>query len=168
MKNKAVIFFLLIAVFGCTKKGNNSANIVLSGNLTDCAANSNCSYNYFDNADFTNWNNPVRGSFRVFWYKSVSANVCDATSEFYFKTQLNSTAFDITSDQIAAGNIVGYNLECPCCDIAVLTKPIGGEIKGKRIDLNRWLVNASLVFGTSGKPADTLVVNQYFSQQLLP
>ena len=164
---RAAIFFFLVVLLSCKK--SNSPNITLSTNLTDCPANSTCSYLYYDNADFVNAAPPVPGSFRVFSYQSVNQNVCGATSQFLFKTPLNATGFDITSNQIAAGGVFASYLVCPCCDYAVAFKPIGGEIKGKRTDATHWLVNASIVFGTSvTAPADTLVVNQYFIQHPLP
>jgi hypothetical protein len=167
MKNKAFLLFLVLVTLGCAKK--NNTNVVLSTNLTSCAANSTCTYNYYDNADFTNGNQPVAGNSRVFWYKSVNANICGATTEFFFKTNMGDTEFDITSSQIASGEVFANDFVCPCCENATLLKPVGGEIKGKRIDGTRWLINASIIFGTSiSAPADTMVVNQYFSQQKLP
>jgi len=167
MKNKVIISVLCILSLGCTKKSN--VNVVLNGPLTDCTANSTCTYSYFDNADFQDWNQPAHGNYRVFWYKSINANVCGAVSEFYFKTPLTDGDFDITSGQIAAGQIIANNFACPCCYIDVLFKPIGGEIKGKRTDATHYLVNASIIFGTSANtPVDTLVVNQYFTRQPLP
>jgi len=164
MKAKATIVIFFVVLFSCRK--DNNPNVILNGALTDCAANSTCTYSYYDNADFTNWNQPVHGNYRVFWYKSVNNNLCDATSELYFKISLSAESFDITANQIAAGQVVAYNLECPCCDYAFLPQPIGGEIKGKRSDANHWLINASVIFGTAvNKPIDTLVVNQYFSAQ---
>jgi len=167
MKSKALIIFLCVIVLGCTKKSN--INVVLSTNLTNCPANYTCAYSYFDNADFKNWYQPVHGNYRVFWYKSVDSALCSATSTFYFKTPMSQGDFDITANQIASGQVFAQNFECPCCDFASITKPIGGEIKGKKTDATHWLVNATIVFGTSfDKPIDTLVVNQYFSQQKLP
>jgi hypothetical protein len=158
---------LLVVLLGCKK--SSTPNITLSTNLTDCAANSTCTYTYYDNADFVNATPPVHGNFRVFSYQSVNQNVCGATSRFFFKTQLSDNEFDITSSQIAAGDVFANNFVCPCCDYDVLFKPIGGEIKGKRTDATHWLVNASIVFGTSPtSPADTVVVNQYFTKQPLP
>jgi hypothetical protein len=140
--------------------------VVLNGVLTNCATYSTCSYNYFDDADFANWNKPVHGSYRVFWYSSVSTNICGPTSELYFKTSVGDGDFDITANQIAAGQILARDYSCPCCyDALAAYQPIGGEIKGKKTDATHWLVNASIIFGTStGHSVDTLVVNQYFSQ----
>jgi hypothetical protein len=167
MKTKVSILILFAILLGCKK--SNNLNLVLNGALTDCPVNYTCSYNYFDNADFTNGNQPVPGNYRVFWYKSVNTNVCDATSEFYFKTSLSNNEFEISSNQIALGQIVAYDLVCPCCDYATVSKPIGGEIKGKRTDASHWLINATIVFGGSvGNPIDTLTVNQYFAIQTLP
>jgi hypothetical protein len=162
MKTKLSIIVLFVALLGCKKTAN--VNVGLTGALTDCAANSTCTYNYYDNANFTNWNQPVSGNYRVFWYKSVNSNLCDETSQFYFKTSMNNDDFDISSNQIVAGQVMAYDMACPCCDVAFATKPIGGEIKGKRTDATHWLVNATIIFGTtSGAPIDTLTVNQYFT-----
>jgi len=166
MKNKAVIFFFCLLAIGCTKKGNT--NVVLNGKLTDCPANSTCTYNYYDNADFNNWSKPVHGNSRVFWYKSVNNTLCDAANEIYFKTPLSDGDFDITSSQIASGQVSGYGFSCACCDVLANVKPLGGEIKGKRSDATHWLINASVIIGTdSHGPIDTIVVNQYFTQQLV-
>jgi hypothetical protein len=167
VKTRTTIFILLVVLLSCKK--SSTPNITLSTNLTNCPANSTCTYSYYNNADFVNADPPVHGSFRVFSYQSVNQNVCGAMSQFYFKTSLSDANFDITSNQIASGQVFANYLVCPCCDYALLLKPIGGEIKGERISANHWLVNATIVFGTSvGSPADTLVVNQYFSQQPLP
>jgi hypothetical protein len=162
MKTKVTILILFVILLSCKK--SNNLNLVLNGTLTDCAANSTCTYNYYDNADFINGNQPLPGNYRVFWYKSVNTNVCDATTGIYFKTSLSDNDFEINSNQIAAGQIVAYDQVCPCCDYAVAFKPIGGEIKGKRTDANHWLINATIVFGVyAGTPIDTLTVNQYFT-----
>jgi hypothetical protein len=162
MKTKLSIIVLFIALLGCKKAAN--VNVVLTGTLTDCAANSTCSYTYYDNASFTNWNQPVSGDNRLFWYKTVNNNLCDATTEIYFKTLLNNSDFDITSAQIAAGQIAGYNVNCACCDYQFFPQPIGGEIKGKKTGANTWLINASIILGPSvNHPTDTLIVNQYFT-----
>ncbi len=145
---------------------------MLTGNLTGCPINTTCSYSYYDNADFTNVSQPVPGNFRVFSYKNVNINLCGATSELYLKTNLSNNEFEINANQIAAGDIVAYNLVCPCCDYAIWPKPIGGDIKAKRTDATHWLINASIIFGTTvnsvNKPIDTLIVNQYFTLTNLP
>jgi|SRR6185437_35384 len=165
MKIKTILFILFALLFGCRK----DKIVVLNDNLTNCPANSACTYTYFDNADFKDWSKPVPGRYRVFWYKSTNKNLCDITTELYFKTSLSNDNFDITSAQIAGGKILGNNLECICCDYSILAKPIGGEIKGTRSDGTHWLINASIIFGTSAThPTDTLVVNQYFSSERLP
>jgi len=169
MKVKATIFILFVILLSCRK--DNNPNVVLNGALTDCPANFTCSYSYYDNADFTNIKLPVQGNYSVFWYNSVNANVCGATTQFYFKISSGSTSFDIGSSQIANGQIVAREIDCPCCERATLaTEPIGGEIKGKRIDATHWLLNASIVFGTTFNkaPVDTLIVNQYFTLQQVP
>jgi len=167
MKIKAAVLILCVLMFSCRK--GIKPDIILNGNLTDCPANLTCTYSYYDNADFTAANQPVRGNFRVFWYKTVNANICNATSDFFFKINSNETQFDITSSKIASGDIVANDYVCPCCDYAPLFKPLGGEIKGKRTDATHWLINASIIFGISaGHPADTVVVNQYFTRQTLP
>ena len=167
MKVKATIFLLCVILFSCKK--DNNPNVVLNGTLTDCPANSICTYNYFDNADISASSQPVNGNYRVFWYKSISNNTCGPTGRFYFKAPLNNNNFDINSAQIASGQVVAYDIICPCCYSDFVTKPIGGEIKGKRTDATHWLLNVSIVFGISnGNPTDTLVVNQYFSLEKLP
>ncbi len=169
MKERVTIFILFLLLLGCKK--SSPPNITLSTNLTNCPASYSCAYNYYDHADFTNIKLPVQGNYRVFWYNSLIANGCGKTMQFYFKTSLTSSSFDIDSSQIANGQIVAQDDDCSCCMTAFLTtEPIGGEIKGKRIDATRWLVNASIIFVTiySKVPADTLVVNQYFTLEKIP
>jgi hypothetical protein len=166
MKAKATIFMLCVIILSCRK--GNSPDITLNGKLTDCSANSTCTYSYFDNAEINSTHQIISGNFRVFCYKSVNVNLCGATSEFFVKTALGDSEFDITSSQIAAGQVFANDFSCPCCENALLFTPIGGEIKGKRTDATHWLVNATIIFGTSPTtPVDTLVINQYFSQQKL-
>ena len=105
----------------------------------------------------------------MFWYKSVNNNLCNAATEIYFKTSLSNNDFEINSNQIASGQLSGYVFSCACCDVLANVKPIGGEIKGKRTDATHWLINASVIIGTAGNaPLDTIIVNQYFTQQQLP
>lgn len=158
---------MLAVLLGCRK--DNTPKVTLSTTLTNCPANSTCTYSYYNNADFANAGTVIHGNYRVFSYQSVNASVCGATSQFYFKTALSDDDFDITSNQIASGDVFANDFTCPCCEIDVLFKPIGGEIKGKRTDDTHWLVNASIVFGTSAmNPVDTVVVNQYFTKEPLP
>lgn len=167
MKAFSTILILSLLLFSC-KKGSNP-QVTLTGTLTNCPVNSTCTDNYFDNADFKDWSKPVQGNYRVFWYKSVNSNLCDAATEIYFKTSLSNNDFDITSNQIASGQVSGYVFSCACCDVLANVKPIGGEIKGKRTDATHWLINASVIIGTaSNAPLDTIIVNQYFTQQQLP
>jgi hypothetical protein len=165
MKRKTIIFFLAAILLSCRK----DPAVVLDTTLTSCPANHTCDYNYFDGADF-NGSQVIHGGSRVFKYTSAGSLLCDATAQFNVKISLNSTSFDITSAQIAAGQVVSASdFICPCCDYDILTKPIGGEIKGKRVSSTSWLLNARIIFGTSASyPADTITVNQYFTLAKLP
>jgi len=169
MKLVTTILILCTVLLGCKK---DKSSRVLGGALTDCPANCTCTYNYYDNADFTSTSPPAAGNFRVFVYKSISANSCGPRSEIYFKTNLSNNEFEINAGQIAAGEIVAYYDACPCCEyanFAPFPKPIGGAIKAQRTGATRWLVNASIIFGTANNtPIDTMVVNQYFVLKGLP
>ncbi len=162
MKAKSIILIIFILLLGCKK---DSSNIVLSTALTACPVNYNCTYNYFDQADLDIYQRLVRGSYRVFWYNSINNNVCGPNQQFYVKASLNASEFIITSKQIASGQIIAYDNKCPCCYTAFISlPPIGGEIKGKKTDATHWLINATIIFGTSvTTPTDTMKVNQYFS-----
>jgi len=142
---------------------------VLDTTLTSCPDKHTCNFNYFDDADFSG-NQVVHGGYRVFRYTSTNSLLCDATSLFNVKVSLSSNSFDITSTQIAAGqSVVAFDLICPCCDYAFVSKPIGGEIKGKRVSANTWLLNARIIFGTSAShPTDSIKVNQYFTLAKVP
>ncbi len=165
MKIKTAILITAVTLWGCSKDNKQA----LSTNLTDCPANFTCNYNYYDDADFTDFTQPVAGKYRVFWYKSIVNNSCGLSRQLYFKEALNSGYFEIDGSQIAAGQVVGYNFNCPCCDLFLYTQPIGGFIKGTKTDANIWLVNASIIFGTADKKAvDTLTINQYYTQAKLP
>jgi hypothetical protein len=169
MKVKAIIFALFVVLFSCRK--DTGPNVVLDGTLTDCPANFTCNYNYFDNADFTTIKLPVQGNYRVFWYDSQNTVSCGTLIQFYFKIPLSSSSFEFSSNQIVAGEVVAQDEVCLCCGRATIgTEPISGEIKGKRTDATHWLINATIVFGTTFNkvPVDTLVVNQYFTSQKLP
>ena len=171
MKIKTAIFLLCVTLFSCSK--DNSANVILNGTLTNCPANSTCTYNYYEGADFTGYNQLVHGNYRVFAYNSFEQNVCGPNTLLYFKISLSNNYFDISSSQIAKGQVTAYNVNCPCCysfGPAFYSKPIGGEIKGKKTDSNHWLVNASIIFGnpTTNTPIDTLIVNQYYTLTKLP
>ncbi len=167
MKIKWAIFTLAVLTLACNKNNGNNPNVTLDGALTGCAEPASCTFNYYDNADIQNANQPVKGNSRVFWYKSVNADVCMAATEVFFKASLNASSFEITSDQIKAGGIVNYNFSCACCDY-ILAKVVGGDVKGKRISSDKWLINASVILGDqNNKVLDTVVVNQYFTQKSL-
>jgi len=164
MKSK-IPFLALFILLSCSKGGDN---IVLNTNLTGCLINSTCTYNYYDNADLSTVNQPIAGNKRVFIYIDGVQSTCGPSKQLYFKRPINETDFDITSGQIVAGDVVAYNFTCPCCEVAYIGTVVGGEIKGKRISTNQWLVNASIIFGTSiNNPIDTVVVNQKFTLKTL-
>ncbi|MDF2430659.1 MAG: hypothetical protein JWP44_290 [Mucilaginibacter sp.] len=167
MKIKLALLILSAVLLSCGKDHNNS-NIVVTGILTDCPANTTCTYNYSDNADYTT--SPLQtahGNYRVFVYKSVNANSCDEIALLYFKTSLSNNNFDINASEIASGQTVTYGSSCTCCEM-IAVKPIGGEIKGKRTDASHWLINATIILGGSdNKPVFTLTVNQYFTVKSL-
>ncbi len=162
MKTKAVTLFILVATFlGCSK---DKSNITLSGPSSSCPANSSCSYIYYDNANFTNTANIQAGQNRVFTYVTVNSQICNLATSVYFKTALSNNDFEINSAQIASGQVVAYGEVCACCDVLANVKPISGDIKGKKTGTSTWLINATVIIGTSsGAPIDTVVVNQYFN-----
>lgn len=164
MKTKAVTIFILVAtLLGCSK---DKSSIALNGALTNCPANSACSYIYYDNANFTNTLGIQTGQNRVFTYVSVNNQICGETTSLYFKTTLSNNDFEIDAAQIASGEALAPEETCPCCEQpgGGNTKLIGGDIKGKKTGTNTWLINATVIRGTSsGTPIDTLVVNQYFT-----
>jgi len=169
VKNKAILFIILIAAIGC-KKGNNGGNVTLTGTLTGCPLHSSCTYSYYNNADFNlSVQPPVAGDKTVFIYKAIDNGLCNAETALYIKTTSGSNSFDITSDEIAAGQLVNYSFSCACCDVIANVKPISGEVKGKTADGSHWLINATVVLGTAiDKPLDTIKVNQTFTATPLP
>jgi hypothetical protein len=168
MKNKTLLLILLFIAMGC-KKNNNDSNVIVNGNLTGCPLNNSCSYSFYNNADFNlAVQPPVAGGNRVFLYKAINNNMCAAATSLYIKTASGNSSFDITSDQIAAGQLVNYGFSCACCDVLANIKPIGGEVKGKSTDNSHWLINATVIVGTAiDKPIDTIKVNQTFTLSTL-
>jgi len=162
MKTKILGFLFLILITSCKK----SSDLVLDTNLSSCPINSTCTYNFNDNSNFSGSNQIVAGSDRVFTYQSINTNLCDLTTQFFFKIPMGSTQFTIDSAQIVNGQVSSYFNICACCDLIANLNPIGGVIKGKSIDGSRWLINAKVIIGTSSnQPLDTLVVNQYFTKK---
>jgi hypothetical protein len=167
MRIKWAIITLAVLALGCNKDNGNNPNVTLDGALTGCDAKSTCTFNYYENAGYTQYSNaPVKGNSRLFWYKTINSSMCDATAQVAFKTPSNASSFEITSEQIASGGVVNYTYSCACCDYLSATV-MGGDIKGKRINSNSWLINASIIMGFNNKPVDTIVVNQYFTQKSL-
>jgi hypothetical protein len=159
MKLKLTIFIFCIGLLACSK----DKSVTVNGNITGCPVNTTCTYNYFEQADFNTAYQLISGGFKVFSYKSVNNNLCDAATSLYFKTTMSSSDFVINSSQIKAGQIVAYGFSCACCDFLAYRKPIGGEIKGTKTGTNSWLINATVIMGdANNKPTDTLVVNQHF------
>jgi len=167
MKIKASILILFVVLFGCSK-GNN-VNVTLNGALSNCSANYVCTYNYYDHAEVSQ-NKLTTGGSRVFSYTSVDSSGCVDTKQLYFKTSLGSGDFDLKASQIAAGLAIYYEGGGPICmPVIEATKPIGGEIKGKKTDADHWLINATVILGDiNNKPVDTLSVNQIFTLKAPP
>ncbi len=146
-------------MLACSKK----TNLTFSETLTNCLANAVCTYNYYDNVDTYNQNQLIGGNARVFTYDNKDAN--KIITQLSFKTSLSNNEFEISSAQIAAGNLVFFSIICPACNY-VLSKPVGGDIKGKKTDPTHWLVNASVVLGNSfNKNLDTIKIIQYYNLQ---
>jgi len=164
MKIKAGIFSILIVLlFGCSKDG-----LVMNGTITGCPINSTCSYQYYENADYTNLYTLKSGQNRVFVYKSVDSAICNALTSMYFKADMGSNSFEINAKQITLAQVASASLVCACCN-TVPFNPIGGDIRGTKKNSTAWLINAEIIEGdANGKPVDTVVVNQYFTLSSAP
>lgn len=162
MKAKIASILLFITLFACRKE----SPLILDGTLTSC---STCTYHYYEQADYNNNFQPIAGNYRVFQYKNGNDSSCGPTSSIFFKAPLYEDQFIIDSAQIAAGKILGYYSSCPCCEVAFFfpNNPMGGQIKVKQVDGDKWLVNAKVVMGYQNKPVDTIIVNQYFTLKTL-
>ncbi|HEY5327718.1 MAG TPA: hypothetical protein VIJ27_12015 [Mucilaginibacter sp.] len=166
MKIKGSILILFAVLLGCSK-GNN-INVTLNGALSNCPANYVCTYNYYDHAEVSQ-NKLTTGGSRVFSYTSVDSSGCIDTKQLYFKTSLGNSDFDLKASQVAAGLAIYYESRSICMPAIEATKPIGGEIKGKKTDADHWLINATVILGDiNNKPVDTLTVNQSFTLQASP
>jgi hypothetical protein len=165
MKIKAGIFSILIVIlFGCSKDG-----LVMNGTITNCPNNSTCSYQYYENADYTNVYKLTSGQNRVFVYKSVDSAMCNALTSMYFKADMGSSSFEITAKQIILAQVASASLICSCCNSVGYINPIGGDIRGAKKNSTAWLINAEIIEGdANGKPIDTVVVNQYFTLSSAP
>lgn len=158
---------VIVLLFAITSSCNKDKKAGPETPLTNCPDNSNCSYSFTEKADIDPPGKIVPGDDRVFYYSSVNTKLCRANTQLYFKTPVTSNDFTITGSQIAAGQAV-YNVTCPCCDFIGL-QPLGGSIKGTKVNAGKWLVNATIILGrTETKVAfDTLKINQYFISNAL-
>ncbi|GAA3965900.1 hypothetical protein [Mucilaginibacter dorajii] len=158
----SVILSALILIAACGK----STQPEIDTKLTDCPANSDCTFSFQDKADLVAPNKVINGNSTVFYYSSINTRLCSATTQLYFKANTDGGTFKVSGSEIA-GNSAVYNFICPCCDY-IGVKPIGGEIKGKRINGSKWLVNAVVILGNEqAKFTDTLKINQYYNLQKL-
>jgi hypothetical protein len=167
MKINAIILILCILLFGCHK----DKPIILDTTLTNCPANNTCNYSYFDHADFSAISPVGWGAYRVFAYSRNYDNTCGPIAQFYLKISLNSSDFVVNINQASEPQIIlATDDTCPCCGRANTLVPlIGGEIKGKRVSANIWLLNARIIFGyDASHPTDSIKVNQYFTLAKLP
>ena len=160
MKIKITTLIFCCLLLACSKK----ANLTFSETLTGCPANAVCTYNYTENTNSYNQNQLINGNYKVFTYNKIDTN--NINIQLFFKTSLSNNEFVINSAQIAAGNVAFYNVICISCNV-LPTRPVGGEIKGKKTDPTHWLINASVVLGNSfNKHLDTVKIIQYYTPQV--
>jgi hypothetical protein len=153
------IFALLILFASCKKSNLDGA---INAKLTNCPANSDCTYQYAGPIDFDSQLQSKPGNFRSFYYVSINHKMCEAQTKLYFKTGLENKDFSITKSDILNG-AADYKMVCACCTTIDMV-PIDGYIKGSKKDNERWLINAHIVLGTrNGTPIDTLDIRQYFT-----
>jgi hypothetical protein len=153
---------LLFFLAGCKK----SENLNLDTNLTGCPEDTDCTHTYQDNTDFSTNYNLVNGNYRLFNSHFVQIHSCDNATDYFFKAPMGNGSFIITDAEIASGNAVYYSSFSICGLFLANVHPIGGEIKGTKIDANRWLLNSKIILGVSkNQPLYTVMLNQYYSKK---
>ena len=163
------LFVLLIMMISFSCKKSNHENIEISlDDFSDCPKNFSCTYLYVENAEFGDplFLNLKKGSQKIFKYSAVMGNGFMA-KYVYFKIPMNVTQFNLTNEQVLAGE-VKYADPCPSCD-KIGVKIIGGHFKGIQVSgasaTAKWLVDGQLYLG-SIQPStyrDTVRIKQYFT-----
>lgn len=151
----------LVLINGCSKSKGEA--IVDDANLTECEAGWQCRYLYYNNARYSN-GTITSGNDRLFVAASTTSSPARIGEGLLIKAPSSGSSFTLTSEDIAGGEKVTSYFSCPTCDYTA-TKPLGGSVKGMRVDEKRWLLEARVVLGleSNNKPVDTLHIKQYFN-----
>lgn len=157
------IFVMILISLGCKKNKNIEIN---EDHLTSCPDNTTCTYLYYNGADFgqPSFFNLQKGSYKVFKYSALLGNGYYA-KYVYIRVPSNATKFELTNDQVLAGEVKFAN-PCASCDL-IGVKIVGGNFKGIRsIDspTSSWLLEGNVYLSSIVPSAyrDTIKIKQYF------
>lgn len=162
MKNLSFITIVLIAFVSCKDKGDLT---ISADNLTECPAETNCSYIFTESADVTDNFNFKSGIYRVF---KVQKRNGDRSESLFIKAPMDGKSFTLSAEEIKTR--FSLRTDCAGCFILV-SKPLFGTVKGvnttpdKPADQAQWLLDINVVIGTVNTeiPVDTIRIKQYFS-----
>lgn len=163
----SLLLFTCLTI-SCSKKDELQPEIQIDEkNLTDCPANTTCTY-YFTETDIFSPNAPYGTSDNRMFYAQATTSVGSITLSIETPRQVNS--FLLTADDIKNGKVKIQN-SCQTCNY-IGYKLIGGSVKGINLSKRdtrpsgsvKWLIEAKIVRELLVTPAqvDTFYVKQYF------
>lgn len=166
MKRKKIfyapIFTLFIStVFLISCKKEKLTNLT-PDNLTECPT---CETQFRESSRLEGAR-VENGNAVVFQYKNYWSSDRSTGTPYtglFFEVREGQSFFDFDENTIASEKAVHITM-CPFCNTIPL-KPVGGKLKGKRVDKNRWLVEAAVALAaTDGSVFDTLTFKHYFTR----
>lgn len=152
----AFALILLLQLSACGKKNQQADEP-----LTNCPANAGCQYTFFYTPVAYATSPQLNPGLLTFLYQQNYSNLCGIQNTLTFNINTTADSFELGDADVA--NRAHYSTACVCCDSAPL-KALSGHITGKKINNDKWLIDANLVLATTfnNMPVDTIIVRQYF------
>lgn len=154
-----ILFINIVLIVSCKKEKLTN---LTPDNLTECPT---CATQFRESARLEEAR-VEHGNAMVFQYKNYWSSDRSTGAPYtglFFEVREGQSFFDFDENTIASEKAVHITM-CPFCNTIPL-KPVGGKLKGKRVDKNRWLVEAAVALAApDGSVFDTLAFKHYFTR----
>ncbi|TDQ07449.1 hypothetical protein [Pedobacter metabolipauper] len=171
MKRATIQLFVLYAAiainFSCAKDKGVVVNIE-DKDLTQCPANSSCTFLFNENADINTGGSlfmTAAGNYRLF-HTNMSRPGYNIL--LFVKAPMNGSNFELGKADVLAGRVKLIS-SCVACNM-IPVKEIDGYVKGKNltpgksINKSKWLLEIKVIMASdvNASYSDTVFVKQYF------